>query len=102
MQAKVKADNRFDNVTAGTRVYSKDEWRRVLPEWEDRLPDSYGDYLDFQDERAAGADFIVPPGAAPDLFPIPFTGDSVIITPKVDETPASAAAAKKRAAKGAG
>lgn len=50
MQAKVKADNKFDGVTAGTRVYSKDEWRRVLPEWEDIVASGYGDYLDFQDD----------------------------------------------------
>src|SRR5579859_8024085 len=53
MQARVKADNRFEGVTAGLRTYSKTEWRDVLPDWEQRVTEGYADVLEFRTPELA-------------------------------------------------
>jgi len=85
MQAKVKAENRFDGVTAGTRVYSKGEWRRVLPEWEETVVSGYADVLDFRDDPLPEPAPVATPQSGPigpvDDVPTPQGGDPAQQTP---------------------
>ncbi len=72
MQAKVKDEYRFEGVTAGLRNYAKTEWRDVLPDWEQRVTEGYGDMLDFRNAPPEELDAVtLAPGlAVPGTAPV--------------------------------